>query len=55
MLPVALGDSLRLGGDSSDYKKVLVASLAQAVRQRILTPVAMESLSPFKFVLAPKI
>lgn len=46
---------MRLGGDSNDYKKVLVASLAQAVKQRILTPVTMESLSPFKLVLAPKI
>lgn len=55
MLHVALGNSLCLGGDSSDYKKVLVASLAQAVKQKILTLVTMESLSPFKFVLAPKI
>lgn len=55
MLHVALGNSLCLGGDISDYKKVLVASLAQAVKQRILTPVTMESLSPFNLVLAPKI
>lgn len=55
MLHVAHGNSMRLGGDRNDYKKVLVASLAQAVKQRILTPVTMESLSPFKLVLAPNI
>lgn len=50
MLHVALGNSMRLGSDSNDYRKVLVASLAQAAKQRILTPVTMESLSPFKLV-----
>lgn len=55
MLHVALGNSMCLGDDSHDYKKVLVSSLAPAVKQSILTPVTMESLSPLNLVLAPKI